>query len=136
MHRANERIFKFPVHLLDSNLSFKIRAKEVIAFEPYKIEYGREIETPTYDTECYLPLGATHPVTEALQCVVLNDVHEHPSSYADLLAISSIKKPHLLLLNGDLLHYVRNERDLLHHFLQPLSSTLGARIPFLLTRGN
>jgi predicted phosphodiesterase len=136
MHRANDTIFKFQILVQNANLRFRIKAKEVITFDPYKIEYGEEIETLEYTTACYLPSGAAHQDSETLRCIVLNDIHENPTSYSDLFAISSTKNPHLLLLNGDLLHYVRDQGDLIQKFLQPLSSTLHVRIPFLLVRGN
>ncbi len=130
MRNANATLFKFKVPHEDQNLRYRVKAKEVTKFDPYKIEYGESIGSEIISTA--LPLnGASEN-----RVLILNDIHENVASYSLLYNKSVLARKDLVILNGDMFHYVTKQSDLTDKLLQPVSTLFAAQTPFVMVRGN
>lgn len=130
MRNANATFFKFRVKHNNANFSYKVVSKEVLLFDPYKVEYGDVIETKIYKTN--LPFLSE----DTAHVLILNDVHEDVSTYKELYDHSELKRKDLVLLNGDSFHYVTKEKDLIEKLFIPVADVFASVTPFIMIRGN
>ncbi|WP_313188691.1 metallophosphoesterase family protein [Sphingobacterium siyangense] len=129
MINANTDFFHFTVEDAPRSFRYRIKAKEVQKFDPYKIVYGQEIETPIFETK----LAKNNQ--EQIRCLVYNDVHEEKSSYRDLIPHQDISPYDFFVLNGDSFHYVTNQQDITEKLLKPIEFFATGK-PFIMNRGN
>ncbi len=131
MRNANATFFKFRVQHGGEDFSYRILAKEVTRFDPYKIEYGASIQSDTFKTS--LPFitkdGEAH-------ILILNDIHENTKSYKLLYDKSTLPKKDLVILNGDSFHYTTTQQDITNKLLKPVADIFASQTPFIMTRGN
>ncbi len=130
MRNANAEVFKFKVPTKNGKLKYRVAAKEITKFEPYKIEYGKAIQSDPLDTA--LPTLKQ----DSINCLILNDIHEDKDSYAYLYDKSKLAKKDLVFLNVDSFHYVTNQQDLTDKLLKPIGEKFASNTPFLMIRGN
>ena len=131
MRNANSEVFMFKIPHSGKNFPYRVVAKEVTRFDPYKIEYGENLKSPNVQTQ--LPFASDDATAHVL---VLNDIHEDANSYGLLYNKSTLPKKDLILLNGDMFHYVTKQQDLTSKMLSPLSNLFAAHTPFVMIRGN
>ncbi len=131
MRNANATLFKFKVPHLRQNFQYRIVAKEVTRFDPYKIEYGSTIKSSIVNTQ--LPFATKDKDYHVL---ILNDIHENSKSYKLLYDKSSLPTKDLVILNGDSFHYTTKPQDLTQKLLQPVADLFASQTPFIMVRGN
>jgi predicted phosphodiesterase len=131
MRNANAELFKFIVPHRGKNFNYRIAAKEVTRFDPYKIEYGASIQSPSFQTQ--LPFVSANDTAHLL---ILNDIHENFESYQTLYNKSTLPKKDLVICNGDSFHYVSKQEDLAKKLLTPVSNLFASQTPFVMIRGN
>jgi len=129
MINANTDFFHFTIEDAPRSFRYRIKAKEVQKFDPYKIVYGQEIETPIFEAK----LAKNNQ--EQIRCLVYNDVHEEKSSYRDLIPHQDISPYDFFVLNGDSFHYVTNQQDITEKLLKPIEFFATSK-PFIMNRGN
>lgn len=129
MRNANSTFFKFKVPHLGKNFEYRIVAKEILKFEAYKITYGKELRSDSVST--LLTFNK-----EDIHVLILNDIHEDTKSYRLLYEQSTLPRKDALFLNGDLFHYVTEEKDLVNKLFRPLGELAASQTPFVMIRGN
>lgn len=129
MINANTDFFHFTVEEAPRSFRYRIKAKEIQKFDPYKIVYAQEIETPIFKAK----LAKNNQ--EQIRCLVYNDVHEEKSSYRDLVPNHDISIYDFFVLNGDSFHYVTNQEDITEKLLKPIEF-FATEKPFIMNRGN
>lgn len=129
MINANTDFFHFTIADAPRSFRYRIRAKEIQKFDPYKIVYAQEIETPIFKAK----LAKNNQ--EQIRCLVYNDVHEEKSSYRDLVPNHDISIYDFFVLNGDSFHYVTNQEDITEKLLKPIEF-FATEKPFIMNRGN
>ncbi len=129
MINANTDFFHFTIEDAPRSFRYRIKAKEIQKFDPYKIVYGQEIETAIFEAK----LAKSNQ--EQIRCLVYNDVHEEKSSYRDLIPRQDISPYDFFVLNGDSFHYVTNQQDITEKLLKPIEFFATGK-PFIMNRGN
>ncbi|OJZ03423.1 metallophosphoesterase [Sphingobacterium sp. 40-24] len=129
MINANTDFFHFTIEDAPRSFRYRIKAKEVQKFDPYKIVYGQEIETPIFEAKL------AKSDQEQIRCLVYNDVHEEKSSYHDLIPNQDIAPYDFFVMNGDSFHYVTNQQDITEKLLKPIEFFATSK-PFIMNRGN
>ncbi|WP_286841555.1 MULTISPECIES: metallophosphoesterase family protein [Sphingobacterium] len=129
MINANTDFFHFTIEDAPRSFRYRIKAKEVQKFDPYKIVYGQEIETPIFEAKL------AKSDQEQIRCLVYNDVHEEKSSYHDLIPNQDIAPYDFFVINGDSFHYVTNQQDITEKLLKPIEFFATSK-PFIMNRGN
>lgn len=129
---ANNTLARITLKGLQPNTeySYRIVSKEILSFEPYKLEYGAEIKSNTYTFK------TPDRHADSVSAVILNDVHDRPESYSTLLGLMKEKPYEFVVLNGDLFDYQTDEKQLVDHLLLPCANLFAGNIPFILNRGN
>ncbi len=131
MRNANATFFKFHVPHRGQDFTYRVVAKEISKFDPYKIVYGANIQSDNFNTQ--LPLESK--IDEA-HILILNDIHEKTDSYKFLYNKSVLPKKDLVILNGDMFNYVTSQQDLNKKLIKPVTDIFASQIPFVMIRGN
>lgn len=130
MRNANTDLFKFKVSHGNNNFRYRIAAKEILKFDPYKIEYGETIHSISQNTQ--LPISTS----DSVHLLIFNDIHENISTYSDLYEKSTLPKKDLIILNGDVFHHVNSKSDIVNKLIKPISEVFASKTPFIMVRGN
>lgn len=131
MINANDTLFKFRLTETSpkSSISYKVKAKEVIKFEPYSIEYGLEISSEEFEFN-FLNEDQTD-----VSCVIYNDVHENTDTYGDMLHYVD-EQFDFAVCNGDSFHYVTDEDNLTDKMLNTVVPLFASQKMLVMNRGN
>lgn len=113
----------------DTQYYYKVFSKEFTEFLPYKITYGETISSSIFDFKT--PGLADKEVS----WLVLNDLHDHPESYSELIKLNGTDPYDFVFLNGDTFSFHDSEKRFIDHLLNPCSF-FSSNIPFILGRGN
>lgn len=108
---------------------YKVFSKQIIKFQPYKMTFGEIITSETYS------FTTLDPKAEKVTWLVLNDLHDRPESFGELMAINQNKPYDFVFLNGDMFDYQIDETQVVNHLLNPCS-IFSTEKPFLYVRGN
>lgn len=109
---------------------YKIAAKEIKDFQPYKLTYGETIYSDIFSFTTY------NPAAKETQWLVLNDIHDRPASFNDLIKLNGNDPYDYVFLNGDMFDYQTNEQQIIDHLLWPCSNCFATQKPMLFVRGN
>ena len=128
---AYNRINKIQLKNLKPNTqySYKVFSKEIVQFNPYKITYGKTIESEIKK------FTTIHPNAETVSWLVMNDIHDRPQSIKDLMQLNKEAFDYVFF-NGDMFDYQNDEQQIIDHMLQPCSDNFAQEKPFLFVRGN
>ncbi|GGH30631.1 metallophosphoesterase [Sphingobacterium alkalisoli] len=132
LHAAYIKLNKIQIVNLQPGKTYRYRAcsKAITLFDPYKLEYGEEIQTEWY--------SFTTPATNASQvsCVILNDVHDSPTAFESLLSLVDNRPYEFVMLNGDTFDYQTDEQQIIDHLLAPCTQLFAGQKSFIMVRGN
>lgn len=108
---------------------YKVFSKQILDFRPYKITFGDIISSETYSFQ------TLNPKAEELSWLILNDIHDRPESFGELLQLNQKKPYDFVFLNGDMFDYQTDENQIINHLLNPCS-LFSTNKPFMFVRGN
>lgn len=129
MLEANTDLFKFEIATAARKFKYRVAAKEVLKFDPYKISYGEEIQSDVFTATL------ASQDQEQIRALIYNDVHENMDTYRELVPNKNTDIYDFSILNGDSFHYVTNQVDLTEKLLKPFSFFATDK-PFIMNRGN
>lgn len=109
---------------------YRICSKRIESFEPYKLVYGE-----TYASDPY-SFRTPDPKSRKTEFIVLNDIHDRPASFHQLLQLQGNSPQDFVFLNGDMFDFQTDENQLVNHLLQPLTELFARQTPFVFSRGN
>lgn len=126
------RLNNIQIPNLKSGRTYKYRvcSKPIVSFQPYKLEYGEDVQTEWF--------SFTTPVTDAEQvsCIILNDMHDSPEAFGNLMSLVDDRPYDFIALNGDTFDYQTDEQQIIDHLLVPCTNLFASEKPFLMVRGN
>jgi len=129
---AYVRLNKIPLTGLKPGTTYRYRAcsKPITLFEPYKLEYGEQVNTSWF--------SFTTPVADAdtVSCLILNDIHDSPEAFGKLLGLVKDRPFDFVALNGDTFDYQVDEQQLIDHLFLPCTRLFASERPFVMVRGN
>ncbi|MEA9411977.1 FN3 domain-containing metallophosphoesterase family protein [Flavobacterium sp. PL02] len=113
----------------DTTYYYKVFSKQILDFQPYKITFGDIINSETYYFK------TLNPKAKEVSWLVLNDIHDRPKSFGELIQLNQNKPYDFVFLNGDMFDYQTDENQIINHLLNPCS-LFSTEKPFMLVRGN
>ncbi|WP_409417077.1 metallophosphoesterase [Flavobacterium sp. PS2] len=113
----------------DTTYYYKVFSKQILDFQPYKITFGDIINSETYHFK------TLNPKAKEISWLVLNDIHDRPESFGELIQLNQNKPYDFVFLNGDMFDYQTDESQIINHLLNPCS-IFSTEKPFMLVRGN
>lgn len=114
----------------DTTYRYRVATKEITQFRPYDLKYGELAHTETFT------FRTPGPGTKEVSCLILNDIHDRPNSFGELLRLNGDEPYDFVALNGDMFDHQENEAQLVDHLLTPCTHLFASSIPFLMIRGN
>src|SRR5690606_19945062 len=72
---------------------------------------------------------------DRVSCVILNDIHDRPGSFKDLMSLQK-ESYDFVVLNGDMFDYQTDEQQLIDHLINPVTELFATAKPFVMVRGN
>ncbi|RAV31010.1 purple acid phosphatase family protein [Sinomicrobium soli] len=109
---------------------YRIASRAIRTFEPYKQEFGPVEYSETYE------FSTPDPGADQVSCVILNDIHDRPYSFKDLMSVNPDFPYEFVVLNGDMFNYQTGQQQLQEHLINPCSAIFAREKPFLMLRGN
>lgn len=109
---------------------YRIIVCEILEHEPYHFEFGQKTMTAFFTFQTW----AEDP--DVLTLLMLNDLHDRPASFEELLALNGKRPFDLVLLAGDLFNYLNRKKQIEEHFLRPAVASFASSTPFIFARGN
>ena len=125
-------IHRIPVANLDPNIPhhYQIEASEVIQLERKDSQFGPKEKSPVFSLK-----GSQSNQAET-SFIVFNDIHETPTSFAELRKLSTINEPEFYVLNGDMVSSMKSEDHFITNVLAPMALLTESSIPVIYSRGN
>jgi predicted phosphodiesterase len=129
---AHTRIHEVVVSGLEPGRQYyyRIASKEILDFQPYKLMYGETTHSAVYT------LQTVDPQAIQTNWLVLNDIHDRPHSFGELIRHNGDAPYDFVFLNGDMFDYQTDEQQLIDHLIHPCTETFARKKPFLFIRGN
>lgn len=111
---------------------YRIVSKEILDFKPYKLTYGKTLNTDVYS---FVNADVNK---SSVSFLMLNDIHDRPKSIPFLLDLDkdSKTKADFVFFNGDIFDYQTDEPQIIKNFLQPCTDSFAKNTPFVYVRGN
>ncbi|KFF10177.1 FN3 domain-containing metallophosphoesterase family protein [Flavobacterium hydatis] len=131
MMNTNSKINTVTLTNLKPNTTYyyKVFSKQILDFQPYKITFGDIINSETYHFK------TLDPKAKDVSWLVLNDIHDRPESFGELIQLNQNKPYDFVFLNGDMFDYQTDENQIINHLLNPCS-VFSTKKPFMFVRGN
>ncbi|GAA3576055.1 metallophosphoesterase family protein [Snuella lapsa] len=113
-----------------TNYKYRIISREIVKFDPYDLVYGETITSDTFE------FNTVDSNANSVSCLILNDIHDRPYSFSDLLSLNKDTNYDFVALNGDMFDYQTDEQQLIDHLIAPCTSLFASEKPFIMIRGN
>lgn len=129
---ANNRLNGIELNDLKPGTTYKYRvvSREIIKFDPYDLVFGQTVKGDIHTFQ------TPHSDSDKVSCLILNDIHDRPHSFSDLLSLNKDFEFDFVALNGDMFDYQTDEQQLIDHLIAPCTDLFASEIPFLMIRGN
>ncbi|TZF86035.1 metallophosphoesterase family protein (plasmid) [Pedobacter sp. BS3] len=129
---ANNRIHTIQLSNLKPGTTYhyKVLSKDFVKYDPYKIIYGKTIESKVYS----FTTPAEH--ADSVSLLVLNDIHDRPASIPFLMNMNGNDPYDFVFFNGDMFNYQSDEQQIIDHMLTPCTDVFASVKPFMYIRGN
>lgn len=110
--------------------NYRVAAKEILQFQPYKVTYGEVAYSDAYS------MNTIDPAAQEVNWLVLNDIHDRPESFRHLMDLNGNDHYDYVFLNGDMFDYQTDEKQLIDHLIAPCTSCFATQKPMMFVRGN
>jgi predicted phosphodiesterase len=109
---------------------YRVVSKEIKEFQPYKLTYGEIINSDIHS------FSTSHPNAKEVSWLVLNDIHDRPASFGQLMKMNGNDPYDFVFLNGDMFDYQSGEQQIIDHLITPCTEGFASQKPLLYVRGN
>lgn len=132
LRNAFERIHEIMLNDLEpgKKYSYRVASKEMKNFVQDVFDFGETIYSSTFQFST-IPQN-----TDTVSFLVLNDLHDRPSSFDDLFQINKDDPFDFVFLNGDMFNHQSNEQQIIEHLLNPCTKNFASFKPMLYVKGN
>lgn len=129
---VGDNIQKVRIENLDPGKAYeyKLFACEIKEYRPYKCTFGDTLLSQTYNFKTF---DSKH---DRVNFTVFCDIHDRADKLSKYLQSNAIEKQDCYFLNGDIMGYIVEERQLFSSFLDTCVSNFASEIPFFYARGN
>lgn len=130
-YEAGRGVKRFDVEGLvpGKKYTYRVLRRAIPKFTPYGLKLEETVQSPAYE------FSTPAVDSDSVSCVILNDIHDRPGSFGDLISLQ--EKPYeFVILNGDMFDYQTDEQQLVDHLIDPVTSLFASSKPFVMVRGN
>lgn len=109
--------------------AYRIFRKVITDYKTSFMKFADVVSSPEYR------FTTPSPDADTVSCLILNDIHDRPHSFGDLISLN--KEPYdFVVLNGDMFDEQHHEQQLIDHLLEPVTEIFATEKPFIMVRGN
>ncbi|MDB4581531.1 metallophosphoesterase [Draconibacterium sp.] len=112
------------------NYEYKLVAKEIASYHPYKVVYGDELNSETFSFKTF------DSQQSSVNFTVFCDIHDQAEKLAKYLDSNQVEKQDCYFLNGDIMGHIEEKPQIYSSFLDTCVSRFASEIPFFYARGN
>ena len=129
---ANNTMHRITLRNLKPGVTYRYRvcSREIQMFKPYEKTFGETIFSDFYQ------FTTPDPSNREVSMLILNDIHDRPLSFGQLMKLNGTDPFDFVFLNGDMFDYQESEQQLIDHLIQPCTEIFASEKPFLFVRGN
>lgn len=109
---------------------YRVVSREIVSYEHLKVVWGANVASPTAS------FTTLDTARAAFSFLVLNDRHENVAGLLKALRRADWSGVDIVFYNGDMLHFVDSEEQIMRSVVDPSMQVFAARIPFVFVRGN
>ena len=110
--------------------AYRVASKAIDHFGAYEVKFG-EIKTSEVHH-----FTTPAPDRKSVSFLVFNDIHQNLRLFRRLYEIGGPEPTDLIVMNGDVLNHIDDERQLIRSALEPFADTFAAETPYVYVRGN
>jgi acid phosphatase type 7 len=132
MHVANTVLHKVRLAGLKPGATYYYRVvcKPTSIYKPYQVEYAADVASEVYSFK------TIDPAAERVRFIVYNDIHDKLPVWRQCHSLVANEKADFVFINGDIIDYTQDEKQVVDHFLTPATEMFARTTPMLYTRGN
>lgn len=132
LKEANNTFNAIRVHDLEPGTAYQYRlcSKEITTFQPYKVVYGKEIQSPWYDFKTFSPR------IDECSLFAASDIHDDPGKLKKLLELGDYGSCDAMFLVGDITSYCTSAGQPYKSYIDLCVNMFAKEKPFILVRGN
>jgi acid phosphatase type 7 len=129
---ANNRVHEIVLDDLvpGKTYHYRVASKEIRRWDEDIAVFGETIYSKTYS---FTTMAGD---AQEVRMLVLNDLHDTPSSFPHLLKLNGSDPYDLVFLNGDMFNYQKGEEQIINHLISPCTNGFAIQKPMLFVRGN
>lgn len=109
---------------------YRVASKEMRRWDEDVVVFGETIYSKTYT------FRTIAEDADEINFLVLNDLHDMPSSFPHLLQLNGKNPFDFVFLNGDMFNYQSGEAQIIQHLITPCTTDFAIQKPLLFVRGN
>lgn len=133
LHQADVTFFAIRAEGLAPNTTYRYRihAKQMKSFQPYKVTFGDSIASPWYT------FRTVNPAQKGGSIFITSDMHSNPKKLKTLLELCDYKTCTAFFYAGDMMNYMtENGEHPFTSFIDTSVEMFATSIPFEFVRGN
>lgn len=129
---SNNRVHEIVLENLipGKTYNYRVASKEIRRWDEDIAVFGETIYSKTYSFKTIAD------DIDEVNFLVLNDLHDTPSSFPHLLKLNGNDPYDLVFLNGDMFNYQKGEEQIINHLITPCTNGFAIQKPMLFVRGN
>lgn len=112
------------------NYEYKLFAKEIESYHPYKVVFGDTIRSKSYAFKTF------DSTQKQVNFTVFCDIHDRAGKLAKYLDSNEVEKQDCYFLNGDIMGHIEEKEQVYSSFLDTCVSRFASEVPFYYVRGN
>jgi 3',5'-cyclic AMP phosphodiesterase CpdA len=109
---------------------YRVASKEMRRWDEDVVVFGETIYSKTYT------FRTIAEDADEINFLVLNDLHDMPSSFPHLLQLNGKSPYDFVFLNGDMFNFQSGEAQIIQHLITPCTTDFAIQKPLLFVRGN
>ena len=109
---------------------YRIVSKQMLSFEPYRVRFGGQVESPWYEFRTF------DPKATEFSFVMANDIHDNADKCDKLLTAAQVEKADMVFYNGDIMSHFSKPGQPFASFIDVSVKHFATSKPFAVVRGN
>ena len=109
---------------------YRIVSKQMLSFEPYRVRFGEQVESPWYEFRTF------DPKATEFSFVMANDIHDNADKCDKLFAAAKVEKADMVFYNGDIMSHFSKPGQPFASFIDVSVEHFATSKPFAVVRGN
>lgn len=109
---------------------YRVVSRQITKHQAYNVEFGPALASQIYSFNTF------EIAPKSVRFTVFNDIHQDIELWKKLARHTADFAPDFSVLNGDIMHHIDDEQNLIEKIAAPAAEIFAGSIPFYFVRGN